>query len=447
MRRSDARDLCCPPTPSASVMALLWSQVEKFMSLMHLRLELEGDTAQADRSLVSEDPALTRPVKTTSDSERVNPLRAYGRIPSMNLETDEKAWEGDGAAIPGTPGKVASPYHGNPFELTGGEGEDEDETEVTTWKGDEMPDDDVLLRRTIRGNPFELPASAKSDKGGFAEGQSGNPWNGPDTFETSRPTPLPSSGGTGTFFPKETPPSQPRVAWTNGGPSPLGATHPPPHSSTSTRSGAGLPFGSLNATWSPSHPPRGATARTPALPPRPVLARTPGVQSMLNLDQPMGSSRAGSTLGGSGYDLLGRSSSAKVAKGVPRRSCSSVPSGGTPRKFNPFDSPDSVDTPGSAAARLPPGTVGKVRHQYASRKPEAFSVRRFSVGAIPFRRRLRGMPSPTALGTIDRRHRYWLRLILGVVLDSPATRKCDEERRWYACLSVTPRVIRPGQCP
>ncbi|CAM9311695.1 unnamed protein product [Ectocarpus sp. 12 AP-2014] len=124
-------------TPNAKRLALaIEHQVEKFMSLMHLRLERQdnmtvtstaGDTTSTCTVIVARTSSeeLVDDGGVSSGGARTPTSTAEGlhRIPSMNLATDPEVWVGDATLTPTAPGRRASDGGGgiNPFDSSSDE--------------------------------------------------------------------------------------------------------------------------------------------------------------------------------------------------------------------------------------------------------------------------------------------------------------------------------------
>lgn len=154
---------CSPHSPPASNMC----QVEKFMSLMHLRLERQdnmtvtstsGDTASACTAIVARTSSeeLVDDGGVSSDGARTPTSTAEGlhRIPSMNLATDPEVWVGDATLTPAAPGRRASDGGGgiNPFDSSSDE---EGDREATQGRIGDVGSEDV-------DSSLEAPGTRKS---------------------------------------------------------------------------------------------------------------------------------------------------------------------------------------------------------------------------------------------------------------------------------------------
>ncbi|CBN78911.1 Pleckstrin homology domain [Ectocarpus siliculosus] len=170
-------------TPNAKRLALaIEHQVEKFMSLMHLRLERQenmtvtstsGDTASTCTAIVARTSSeeLVDDGGVSSDGARTPTSTAEGlhRIPSMNLATDPEVWVGDATLTPAAPGRRASDGGGgiNPFDSSSDEEGDGEGTQgrigdVGSGEVDsslETPGTRRSVSKVSNGNnnPFDFP--------------------------------------------------------------------------------------------------------------------------------------------------------------------------------------------------------------------------------------------------------------------------------------------------
>ncbi|CAM9893062.1 unnamed protein product [Ectocarpus fasciculatus] len=172
-------------TPNAKRLALaIEHQVEKFMSLMHLRLEhpdnmamtsTPGDATSACTAIVARTTSSEEKlgddgdVPSSSDGARTPTRTAQRlhRIPSMNLATDPEVWVGDATITPSAPGRRASDGGGgiNPFDSSSDEEGDGEATQVRIGDagGGELDSSIEAAPGTRRSaskginNPFDFP--------------------------------------------------------------------------------------------------------------------------------------------------------------------------------------------------------------------------------------------------------------------------------------------------
>lgn len=142
-------------------------QVEKFMSVMHLRLEDPTDMHYSAAVLASDHSARAESLSTGSDasrsddaiqseggasaSEGARSSTQFQRVPSMNLATDTGTWGGDFGSCLGDSGRFATSGN-NPFDSSSDEEEEEDDEEADNVGG-------PTRQTSPRGsnNPFDLP--------------------------------------------------------------------------------------------------------------------------------------------------------------------------------------------------------------------------------------------------------------------------------------------------
>ena len=162
--------------PSLFTVYSFYCQVEKFMAVMHLRLERPetmGGTSSCSRP-DDDSAAASNPSGGENDQAIAvgskgagSPHTELHRVTSMNLETDPSAWGADDMR--------AQPGSGNnPFDSSSSE-EDENEVSACTWgeggHGSSGPVDPSSLTIGSSGNPFDF--SFEDDYG-----EAGRTWEG-----------------------------------------------------------------------------------------------------------------------------------------------------------------------------------------------------------------------------------------------------------------------------
>lgn len=145
------------------------TKVEKFMALMHLRLEIPGNMDGCPSEFQSDDETTTRSTVSCEEQSQEDtsgldgagsPNAEFHRVPSMNLATDPGAWVGDMTlSTSAGDGRTSSGAGNNPFDFSSDE-EDDDETAVSAYGGDgevssspETPARQGLKRGS---NPFDF---------------------------------------------------------------------------------------------------------------------------------------------------------------------------------------------------------------------------------------------------------------------------------------------------
>lgn len=173
------RDTTQPISPSIlsltpSMMALM--QIEKFMALMHIRLELSENSSAVssadDTSSESMDDEIER-----------HPSPEYRRVTSMNLARDPGAWVGQ--TLRAEPGG-----RNNPFDLSSAAEEEDDEEDGAAWNVNGLPGGLEAAAGTAPDpgrKPIDVPASGGEEKCDSRDGVHGE---GDGTTELTLDRPL-----------------------------------------------------------------------------------------------------------------------------------------------------------------------------------------------------------------------------------------------------------------
>lgn len=201
-----------------------YSQVEKFMAVMHLRLEQPKTMGETSSWSRPDDDSAAAPNSSGGENDQAlavgpkgagSPHTELHRVTSMNLETDPSAWGADDMLAQSGPGN-------NPFDSSSSE-EDESEVIACTWgeggHGSSEPVDSSSLTIGSSGNPFDFSfddtcgEAGRTWEGGGAGGGTGQVCQYEGTGEHSASVVLDDlSSGVRLLLPATPPPPPPAPA-------------------------------------------------------------------------------------------------------------------------------------------------------------------------------------------------------------------------------------------